>query len=491
MSSASSAAPGSVAPRSLQAAACLTEDELVRVMEHTISPGEMRRIDEHVVSCAACWAWWVAVVQDMHDEPVATSSFDTGSMPPSSRGSRERERGVVYGDRWTIESFLGAGEMADVFAARHRNGREVALKVLKQKYCSMPEAIRRFRREARVANQLQHPAILRVLDDDVSPTGRPFLVLERLYGQTLRHKLALGTLGDLSARIGYLHTTLDALALAHVQGIVHRDIKPENLFLQDDGQLRLLDFGLARVLESPEMSVLTVQGEAVGTPAYMAPEQADGNVDKVGPAADVYAAGMTLLELLLERLPDAVGRTLHERRASPDLPGCSELAPSIPRALWPVVDRALAADPERRYPSAVEMRIALEFAAAQMAISLPGRGPEGSPPPAPARTSMPSSGLATAVISLLVASVAACAWWISRPAPELPANVIPTPPPPQVEVSPSPVLTPQPVVAVDASAPRAKPKVPAPAPPYVAPRTREPAAAVPDASVKELLDRRR
>ncbi|HZI64287.1 MAG TPA: serine/threonine-protein kinase, partial [Thermoanaerobaculia bacterium] len=206
---------------------------------------------------------------------------------------------------YEIAGLLGAGGMGEVYRVRDpRLGREAAVKVLPREFSSDLDRLRRFEQEARAASALNHPGILTVFDIGTHE-GLPYLVTELLEGETLR-----GTLGERALplpRACDLATQIArGLAAAHDKGIVHRDLKPDNLFVTQDGRLKILDFGLARLrardeatenlAAAPTEIQLTEAGITLGTVGYMSPEQVRG--ERAGPAADVFAFGAVFYEML-------------------------------------------------------------------------------------------------------------------------------------------------------------------------------------------------
>lgn len=216
--------------------------------------------------------------------------------------------GALLAERYRLDTLLGEGGMGAVYLGTdERLRRPVAIKVIRTPLATHTTAVGRFLTEARASARLSHPGIVTVHDvgEHVGPEGRfPFLVMERIDGESLGSLLNRGPLSpqrafDLGAQV------LDALAVAHAAGIVHRDVKPENILIRRaDGRATLVDFGVARMLNpDPTDPKLTNEGHGVGTPQYMAPEQIEGA--PVGPAADLYAVGVTLYEAI-------VGRPLHD-----------------------------------------------------------------------------------------------------------------------------------------------------------------------------------
>jgi eukaryotic-like serine/threonine-protein kinase len=263
---------------------------------------------------------------------------------------------------YVIREQIGSGATGVVYRGQDASGRAVALKVLHDNLGSISGLERRFSREARVLKKLAHPNIVEVLDFGVED-GRTFIVMELLEGITLEQSLEDGPL-EPPVAVRYYDPILRAVAEAHDGEVVHRDLKPANVFLTKSGAIKVLDFGLAKMLSVDELSqegTLTRRGRIVGTPAYMAPEQITGVFIDV--RADVYALGVMLFELLADRRP-----FLYERRSELLRAHLLEPVPKITevrKGLWVHADlehillRSLAKDPGDRYANAREMHAAI------------------------------------------------------------------------------------------------------------------------------------
>lgn len=260
-----------------------------------------------------------------------------------------------------IERLIGIGGMAAVYAAIRDDGQPVAIKFLLERFHDDANMVRLFGQEANVANQVGHPGAVPVLDCSVDEDGCAFLIMPLLDGETVRARWERSSdqrmpLADVGVLVSDM---LDVLASAHARGIVHRDIKPDNLFIGLNGELRVLDFGIAR--RSDRDGSVTVTGHMIGTPAFMSPEQAIGDRHAVGPTSDVWSVGATMFTLLsgdfVHDTESSAGQlaaaaTRHAR-------SLGDVAPHLPLSIVRFVDKALAFDPKARWPSAREMRDAL------------------------------------------------------------------------------------------------------------------------------------
>ena len=292
---------------------------------------------------------------------------------------------------YTLLEVIGHGGMATVYRAnQERLDRTVAIKVLSENLAQSSEFMERFRREARTAANLRHPNVITVHDFGEDERGVPYLVLEYIEGPTLADLMDAG-LDD--ARIPDLLDQIAAgLDYAHARGVVHRDIKPGNVLFTDDGRAVLADFGLAWLLEGTK---LTLTGGVIGTPEYMAPEQASG--EPIDHRTDVYSLGVVLYEMLVGERPFIAETPIAVLLMHLQDPPPSVLAarPDLPPAVGLVLDRALVKDPAQRYQSAGALARAFHTAltgqeppaARPNPVSGPGRRNSGGQPGLASRTS--------------------------------------------------------------------------------------------------------
>jgi serine/threonine-protein kinase len=267
--------------------------------------------------------------------------------------------GQVIKEKWRLDVLLGVGGMAAVYAATHRNGSRVAIKLLHPELSTHHEVRTRFLREGYVANAVGHEGAVRITDDDVAEDGAAFLVMELLDGETLEdRRVRSGGRLDEDEVLSLADQLLDVLAAAHAKGIVHRDIKPDNVFVTRTGQVKLLDYGIARLREVTSKSTATVSGATMGTPAFMSPEQARALWDEVDARSDLWAVGATMFNLLTGRLVHE-GRTTNEQllHAMTKEPAPLEsVLPSATPAVCHVVNRALSFEKDRRWRDAGRMQ---------------------------------------------------------------------------------------------------------------------------------------
>ena len=302
---------------------------------------------------------------------------------PSVSDVAQSRVGTRIKGKWRVDKLLGVGGMGAVYAATHRNGSRVALKILHPQLSMLGDIRARFAREGYVANAVNHPGVVRVLDDDETEDGAAFLVMELLEGETADARARrFGGKIPVEDAITLADGLLDVLSAAHSSGIVHRDIKPENVFLTREGVVKVLDFGIARLravtlgdeqdpesggldaTDQPMPHLRTRTGVTIGTPAFMPPEQALGRTDEVDALSDLWAVGATLFALLS-------GRIVHDAKthmevviaaATAQAKSLGAVAPDAPKTLIEVVDKALAFRKEDRWTSARAMREAVRQA---------------------------------------------------------------------------------------------------------------------------------
>src|ERR1700691_5903129 len=282
-------------------------------------------------------------------------------------------------DGYEILGLLGAGGMGEVYRARDSVlKRDVAIKVLPPVVSRHPDRLRRFEQEAESAAALNHPNILAVYQLGTFQ-GAPYLVSELLDGHTLRELLQRGPI-PIRKAIDYGVHIARGLAAAHDKGIVHRDLKPDNLFVTKDGRVKILDFGLAKLVQPKDSLIsaaptLTLPGVAMGTIGYMSPEQVRGLA--TDHRTDIFAFGAILYEMVM-------GRRTFERGTSADTMSAilndepapiSELAPETPVALQRVVLRCLEKNAEQRFQSASDLAFALEALSDSAAMTPTGAHP--------------------------------------------------------------------------------------------------------------------
>ncbi len=257
--------------------------------------------------------------------------------------------GELIADRYELEELVGSGGMSSVFRAHDRLlERHVALKVLHPHYSNDGEYVERFRREARAVAQLSHPHIVTVIDRG-EDGGRQFIVFEYVAGENLKDLVHRSGRLPVRRAVELAAAVADGLAFAHAQGLVHRDVKPQNVLLNDEGEVKVTDFGIARSLDVEHG--VTQTGTVVGTSDYISPEQAGGK--GVTPATDVYSLGVVLYELLTGDVPfsgeNFVAVALRHINEPP--PSIAERRQDAPPRLVAAVERALAKDPADRFPS--------------------------------------------------------------------------------------------------------------------------------------------
>jgi serine/threonine-protein kinase len=292
--------------------------------------------------------------------------------------------GQTLANKWTIDRLIDTGGMAAVYQATHRNGKKVAIKMLHPAIASHADVRDRFLREGYVANQVDHPGAVSILDDDQTADGAPFLVMELLEGESLDSWMArVGEVLPIGDVLAVADQVLDVLSAFHARNVIHRDIKPGNLFVTKTGVVKVLDFGLARLRDPRVGGAPTASGIVLGTASYMPPEQAQGKSDQIDARSDVFAVGAVMFRAL-------TGRVIHEGRTPTDrlflamkdrAPSLGTIAPHMPMWVVGVVDKALAFKKEDRFASAADMRSAVRSTFAQLREEAARVRPSLSAPP--------------------------------------------------------------------------------------------------------------
>ncbi|MCU0686472.1 MAG: serine/threonine protein kinase, partial [Polyangiaceae bacterium] len=295
---------------------------------------------------------------------------------------------MIPGTDYRVVRLLGRGGFGEVFEVEHVHlTRRFAVKVLSHAHAGRGDLVERLKREARSLARLHpHPNLVEVTDLRESSDGRAFLVMERLQGRTLGQTLKAGHPVPSGLAADVMRQLLRALGAAHRIGLVHRDVKPSNVFLCEGGTVKLLDFGIVKVL-AEDGGVQTTPGAAIGTPGYMAPEYIAGSAPDA--RSDVYGAGVVFWEMLAGRAAFAprLGEGGHELLARVVAEGVPTLESSgrgdLPEGLREVVRKATARHPEKRFSSADDFGLALETALRCGDLPRPARVLKAAPAPGP------------------------------------------------------------------------------------------------------------
>jgi serine/threonine protein kinase len=377
---------------------------------------EWDEIERHVAHCATCCSELEALPED-NFAALLRASAGKSTAPPSCESKQTPAGSAVNSadtlprrakatapdippelathPRYRILELLGSGGMGTVFKAEHRlMERVVALKIIRKDLMDRPAAIERFPQEVRAAARLIHPHIVTAYDAEQAGDVH-FLVMEYVEGKSLDRLLAQSGRIPVDQACDWVHQAALGLQHAWEQGMVHRDIKPGNLLLTPGGQVKILDFGLARFAnETAPGGGLTLEGSMVGTPDYMAPEQAEA-AGKADIRADIYSLGCTLYHLLAGEPPFPEGAPLHKlvshqtRQPRP----LTELRADVTGDLAQVVQRMLAKDPAQRYQTPAEVaRELVPFAAGEWpTVPLKKAGHGTVPLPSASKEIMPAA----------------------------------------------------------------------------------------------------
>jgi serine/threonine-protein kinase len=307
----------------------------------------------------------------------------------------KKRLGRTIKGKWRLDRMIGVGGMAAVYAATHRNGARVAIKMLHPTISASQQIRARFVREGYLANKVDHPGVVRILDDDVDEHDHSaFLVMDLVIGTTLAER-AMERLLDAGEVLDVADQVLQVLAAAHDKGIVHRDLKPDNLLVDRDGRIHVLDFGIARLLDEASFTA-TKTGTAFGTPGFMAPEQAMGKTAQISPRTDLYALGATLFALVCGDFvhPAENPQELMVLVATQPARSLRELAPQMHPEVCDIIDKATRNQPSDRWSSATEMLDAVRALKEKLGLAkvrvLPLDHPQNTatPPPAVAATAL-------------------------------------------------------------------------------------------------------
>jgi eukaryotic-like serine/threonine-protein kinase len=271
--------------------------------------------------------------------------------------------GETIAGRYDVEELVGHGGMSSVYRARDSLlERHVALKILHERYSADDGFVERFKREARLVAQLQHPNIVTVIDRG-EEGGRQYIIFEYVEGENLKEYVVRKGRLDVAEALEVAAEVARALAFAHENGLIHRDVKPQNVLLNGDGRAKVTDFGIARTLDVDGM---TQTGTVLGTSNYIAPEQASGQ--RVDTQSDVYALGVVLYELIAGDVPfpgesfiAVAMKHMHE-----PAPNLLDVRKDVPLRVAAAVDRALEKDPEQRFPSMDAFAAELEACLAEL-----------------------------------------------------------------------------------------------------------------------------
>ncbi len=401
-----------------------------------------------------------------YGDDAAFCSRDRSSLRPAAEGKSPGLIGQLIGERYQVERRLGEGAMGEVYLARHvLMGRQCALKVMSQALSRDPDAVSRFNREATNASRIAHPNVCAVYDFGLTPDGLVYLAMEYVAGRALSE--VLDDEGPLLVprAATLLAQCAHGLQVAHDLGIVHRDLKPDNIMVTPAKAreiAKLVDFGIAKAVESEPGQRVTRTGFVVGTPEYMAPEQLAG--DPLDGRSDQYALALVFYRAITGTLPfegNSVQETLVKRLTEPPRP-LAVARPDLrfPAGLQGVMDRALARNPAERYPTVTAFSDAVteitrgDALATQRMEQQGARDPVAIPPTRQTPKEKQRSGVRFAITAVATLTVGAGAWAMldSNAAPPAPRSdsttslteiteKLVTPPPAPAAVPPKPQET--------------------------------------------------
>jgi eukaryotic-like serine/threonine-protein kinase len=358
---------------------------------------------------------------------------------------------------------IGEGGMGEVYLAEHNLlKRKAAVKLLLEEFNGEEMVVKRFIQEARATSKLIHPGIVQIYDFGKTPDGKTYMIMEFLEGETLSQRIRNKGKLPLADAVNIVRQMSEALAVAHGHGVVHRDLKPDNVFIVADvtaprsERVKILDFGIAKMMDPSISAPKTATGSVLGTPVYMAPEQCQGL--KVDLRADLYALGGVFFHLLCGRPPfnvSGIGELLGAHLYSPP-PVPSTLVKEITPSLDAIVLKLLAKKPDERYPSTLELIAALDAAPVAAGPAAETKPEANTPEPVMAATSGPEAATIVGSAKQRIPTPR------EAPAPEITAPS--TTPPPQVAApmaaAPQPVEQPKKeITTLGGSAGESKPKM--------------------------------
>lgn len=324
-------------------------------------------------------------------------------------------KGRVLNGKWTIGELLGSGGTGTVYEASHRNGIRAAVKVLHPALAADEDQVQRFLREGAISNHLEHIGAVAAFDDDRTDDGIVYVVFERLEGSSLAEIIEQRAPLPVTEALTLTEKILDVVAAAHAKGVIHRDIKPGNIHVLPNGDVKLIDFGLAKgqAVASDNGPNPTQNGVVFGTPGFMPPEQAAGRIDEVDERSDLWSVAALLFAMLTRR------RIAEDRTPVPPIRSVR----SVPEVVARIVDRGLSFERADRFQSAVRMQGAVRFALSSLLTAQGSSEPIVLPtvesPSAPRRSSFRKSGSgreALALALLAVAALVGLAWLASAAA---------------------------------------------------------------------------